>query len=129
MKKWLIFAGAMCLAVILAACGANSNNQESTETGGAVANDSGSAAAELVISAHNWEFDQAEYKIKAGEATNISLKSTDGVHGIQIKNVGASIGTGKTKTVTVDEPGTYEIICNVPCGNGHGKMKAMLVVE
>lgn len=130
MKKWLLFASALCLVVVLAACGAKSDNQESNNAGNgeAVAADSGAASAEVVITASNWEFDQKEYKIKAGEATNLTLKSTDGVHGVKIDKV-ENIATGQTKTVTVAEPGTYEMICSVPCGNGHREMKATLVVE
>ncbi|MDQ0110984.1 cupredoxin domain-containing protein [Paenibacillus harenae] len=130
MKKWLLFASALCLVAVLAACGAKSDNQESNNAGNgeAVAADSGATGEEVVITASNWEFDQKEYKIKAGEATNITLKSTDGVHGVKIDKVD-NIANGQTKTVTVAEPGTYEMICSVPCGNGHRQMKATLVVE
>ncbi|MDQ0061143.1 cupredoxin domain-containing protein [Paenibacillus harenae] len=130
MKKWLLFASALCLVAVLAACGAKSDNQESNNAGNgeAVAADSGATGEAVVITASNWEFDQKEYKIKAGEATNITLKSTDGVHGVKIDKVD-NIANGQTKTVTVAEPGTYEMICSVPCGNGHRQMKATLVVE
>ena len=43
-------------------------------------------AAELVIEASRFKFDQPVYKIKKGEATKITLNSTDGIHGISIPN-------------------------------------------
>ncbi len=132
MKKWLLFASAMCLVIVLAACGTNKGNEgtaasptDSVETS---AGEGGAAAGEIVITASNYKFDKSEYKIKAGEATNIKLDSIDGLHGLQIRKTEYNIPNGKTVAVTIAEPGEYEIICNVPCGSGHTKMKTKLIV-
>ncbi|MBD2867568.1 cupredoxin domain-containing protein [Paenibacillus arenilitoris] len=133
MKKWLLFASAMCLVIVLAACGANSANnpandaEANAETGAAV--DEGAASSELVITASNWEFDQKEYKIKAGETVNVKIDSIDGLHSAKIQKTDYEVKNGKAVAVNIAEPGSYEIICNIPCGQGHRTMKSTLVVE
>jgi Heme/copper-type cytochrome/quinol oxidases, subunit 2 len=131
MKKWLIFASVLTLALVIAACGSNSGGK-GEQDGSAVdatANAGGEEGSGIVISASDWEFDQEQYTIKAGEAVNVTLKSVDGVHGISILKTDYDIKDGKTVSVQIDEPGTYDIICNVPCGRGHRLMKAQLVVQ
>ncbi len=51
---------------------------------------------------------------------------------MRLKFVGLDIKLDKenpSKQVTFDKPGTYEIICVLPCGEGHAKMKSKLVVQ
>ncbi|RJX41575.1 cytochrome C oxidase subunit II [Paenibacillus pinisoli] len=131
MKKWLVFASMLALALVIAACGANSNN--SKESSGAANNGAGSEASasesEVIITAKDWEFDQEEYRIKAGETVDLTLKSAGGIHGVRILKTDYNISNNKTVAVTFDTPGTYDMICSVPCGAGHGKMKAKLIVE
>ncbi|GGG90837.1 cytochrome C oxidase subunit II [Paenibacillus radicis (ex Gao et al. 2016)] len=125
MKKWILFAAVLCLVAVIAACGSNKGNSEPTTSGVSEPN---TAAPEVVIKAKSWEFDKAEYKIKAGEPVNLTLESNGGVHGIDISKTDIKIANKKTKAVTL-EAGVYDIVCNVPCGNGHAKMTAKLVVE
>ncbi|CAM4175198.1 cytochrome c oxidase subunit 2 [Paenibacillus endophyticus] len=127
MKKWLLFASALCLVFVLAACGANTAKEDNKEANTTAA-DSGSAS-DLVVTASNWKFDQKEYKIKAGETVNLKLDSVSGLHGLQIQKTDYQIANGKTVAVNISEPGSYEMICTVPCGTGHREMKATLVVE
>lgn len=128
MKKWLLFASALCLVFVIAACGANTTKEDNKEASTTTA-DSGAASSDLVITASNWKFDQKEYKIKAGETINLKLDSVDGMHGLQIKNTDYEVANGKTVPVSISEPGSYEMVCMVPCGAGHREMKATLVVE
>ncbi|NIK76131.1 cytochrome c oxidase subunit 2 [Paenibacillus castaneae] len=130
MKKWLLFASAMCLVIVLAACGSNNtkNKVENTDTAPVTA-DGGAASSDIVITASNWKFDKKEYKIKAGETANLKLESVEGMHGIKISNTDYTIKSGGTTEVNIAEPGTYEMICSVPCGAGHVKMKTNLIVE
>ena len=128
MKKWLLFASALCLVFIIAACGANGTKEDNKAANASVA-DSGAASSDLVITASNWKFDQKEYKIKAGETVNFKVESIDGMHGVEIKKTDYKLATGKTVAVNISEPGTYEMVCNVPCGGGHRDMKTTLVVE
>lgn len=127
MKKWLLFACTMCLVVVLAACGTNTAKEDNKPTNTAA--DSGATSSDLVMTASNWKFDQKEYRIKAGETVNIKLDSVDGIHGVQIKKTDYKMGNNETIEVNISEPGNYEMICSVPCGAGHTKMKAILVVE
>ncbi|MBH5317341.1 cupredoxin domain-containing protein [Paenibacillus sp. GSMTC-2017] len=132
MKKWLAFASILGLALVIAACGANgkesntagngAGNKEAVETGS-------ESTSEVVITASDWEFDQQEYKIKAGENVDLTLKSVGSIHGVSILKSDYSIKNNKTISVKFDEPGTYDMICSIPCGAGHRLMKAKLIVE
>jgi cytochrome c oxidase subunit 2 len=85
---------------------------------------------QLKITASNFKFDQAEYKVKKGETLQVVVKNSEGVHGIDITQLGISLsGKELSKEVTFDKAGTYDILCNVPCGAGHVNMKAKLIVE
>lgn len=87
------------------------------------------SAKELKITATNWKFDQAEYKVKAGETYKVTLNSTDGAHGFKATGIDLTVGTNKTVEFKFDKAGTYDIQCNIPCGADHAKMKAKIVVE
>jgi heme/copper-type cytochrome/quinol oxidase subunit 2 len=113
MKKILMIFMFIMLVMIIAACG-----------GGDKASGDGST---VTINASNWEFDKAEYKVAAGDVT-VNLKNAEGYHGITIEGTKMKIdGEGNAKANL--KPGTYKIICSVPCGEGHQEMSAMLVVE
>lgn len=136
MKKWVTFVSVFCLAVVIAACGTGTNVKETSglaDNGAGTEEQSTAAGAtstsELVITAKNYEFDKKEYTIKAGETVHMTLNSVDGVHGVSILKSNYTIGNKKTVAVKFDKPGTYNMICSVPCGNGHQLMKAKLVVE
>ncbi|MCM3628962.1 cytochrome C oxidase subunit II [Paenibacillus glycanilyticus] len=120
MKKWLIFASVLCLVFVAAACGSNSNGNNDGS------NAASSTVADVVIKASSWEFDQPEYHIKKGQS--IKLELIDGVHGVEIEKSNLKLAQNKIKTVTLDA-GEYEISCNIPCGQGHSKMTAKLIVE
>ncbi|MFC4099539.1 cupredoxin domain-containing protein [Paenibacillus xanthanilyticus] len=123
-KTWLMMTLA-AIVLVLAACGSNNNAQETSSA----VEEPATAASEIVIKASNWEFDQAEYKIKKGEATKISVETKSGIHGIEIQDLGVKIQAGDDKVVTINEPGTYTFFCNIQCGGGHSKMKSTIVVE
>jgi cytochrome c oxidase subunit 2 len=84
----------------------------------------------ITVEGLNWKFNQAEYKVKAGEPITITYKNKEGVHGIIIKDLNVDLTNGKSVSVTA-EKGTYEIICSIPCGGSkqHTEMRAMLIVE
>lgn len=136
MKKQLSVAvTVLALAIMLAACGGGNgaapnntpaNTPANTETGA----DNGAADAQtVVIEATNFEFDQSEYRVKQGEPVNITLKSTQGNHGISINNTDVKLKKDESMEYTFDAPGEYQIICNIPCGNGHATMVSTLIVE
>jgi cytochrome c oxidase subunit II len=127
MQKWIFFvlfilAGALGLGVLFQDISARQDAK--------AAEAASSKGQQLKIAASNWQFDSADYTIKAGEPTKVSLSLKEGVHAIEI--VGLDIKLDKdnpSKQVTFDKPGTYEIHCVLPCGQGHATMKSKLVVQ
>lgn len=88
------------------------------------------AGPTLKFVASNYKFDQAEYKVKAGEKVTVSLMNKEGLHAMEI--VGTSVkldNNTKSMEFTFDKPGTYEVHCTLPCGPGHPDMKTKLIVE
>ncbi|OCT12468.1 hypothetical protein A8709_32090 [Paenibacillus pectinilyticus] len=127
MQKWIFFvlfilAGALGLGVLFQ----DISDRQDAQAAAAAA----SKLPQLKVVASNWQFDQTEYKVKSGQSTKVSLQLKEGVHEIEI--VGLDIKLDKdnpSKEVTFDKPGTYEIHCILPCGEGHATMKTKLVVE
>jgi cytochrome c oxidase subunit II len=121
MKKLLFWAVALSVVFTLAACG---QSEDKPAAGAAASN-------EVKIEATNWKFDQAEYRVKAGQPVKLSLVNKAGVHAASIKDFNVDVQGGKSVTFTPDKPGTYEILCSIPCGGTeqHTGMKAKLIVE
>ena len=126
-KKMGVFAASLVLMVTLAACGSN-NASTSNNDSSSTASDTATAAQEIVLKATNFQFDQPEYKVKKGEAVKFTLE-TDGVHSAKIGDTGVDLKGGESKIVTINDAGTFEIRCNVPCGGGHADMVSKLIVE
>jgi plastocyanin len=121
----LLLAGALALALPLAACG------DDDTTADPPAGDDGGAStdSELTVKAKdNLTFDKAEYEAAAGEIAVVYENEGSLAHTLLVKDVdGFKLAVGDTDEGTVDlEPGTYELYCDVA---GHGDMKAELTVE
>ncbi|MEK3992992.1 cupredoxin domain-containing protein [Robertmurraya sp. FSL R5-0851] len=128
----LLFLG---LVLLLAACSGNessepNNNEETAENQTSEqSEDTGSQDASTInITASNWEFDQSEITVKAGEEVNIALTNSEGYHGLAIDEFDIDIQGDGMATFTPEEPGEYKIYCSVPCGNGHATMVTTLIV-
>jgi cytochrome c oxidase subunit II len=132
MKRIGTVAACAVLAFTLAACGGNNGNDAANEpaaSNNAAANNGAAAGNVVDLTATNYKFDQDVYKVKAGEVT-FNLKNAEGIHGVKISNTDVKLSNDTTtQTVTLDNPGEYEISCSIPCGPGHVKMKAKLIVE
>lgn len=124
MKKIMMLLLAVSMMIALSACGGGNNAANDAEP----AADAGNAQ-QVTLTATNFQFDQAEYKVKAGEAVTLTLDSKDGVHGAEIKGLDVNLGPDKKTQTVTPKAGTYEIVCSVPCGSGHTDMKASLIVE
>ncbi|TVY00408.1 cupredoxin domain-containing protein [Cohnella terricola] len=84
----------------------------------------------LKIKATNFEFDQAEYHVKAGTTYKIKFSNTLGTHGIEFVGLGIDLTKDNPDTeFTFDKPGEYELHCSIMCGQGHAGMKSKLIVE
>jgi len=127
-KKGLLTVLALGLVLFLAACG-GSDNGDSGDTENTDNGASGTASNELNITASNFEFDQDEYTVAAGEEVSVSLANEEGMHGIAVDEFDVNIEGEGEATFTPEEPGEYTIYCSVPCGEGHADMQSTLVVE
>lgn len=85
------------------------------------------------IVASNWKFTPDSITVPAGEPTVLRLTSSEGVHGIEAKELNipdTTIMPNKFVTVTFapDKPGTYVAHCSVVCGAGHPNMTLKITV-
>lgn len=83
-----------------------------------------------IAARNDFTFDQAEYKIKAGEKVRLKLVNESGFHGAAIEDFNIDLRDGQMeKDFVFDKPGKYVIYCSVMCGTGHNSMKSYLIVE
>ncbi|KIL37806.1 hypothetical protein SD70_30655 [Gordoniibacillus kamchatkensis] len=88
------------------------------------------AGTTLKVTMSNWKFDQAEYQVKAGETKKVTLVLAEGVHELNIPDLGIKLNAqNRQAEVKFDKPGKFEMHCSLPCGQGHEQMKATLVVQ
>ena len=126
-RNLAVMAAALVLAGALAACGSGKGGAAE----GIVIDKTNQTQTDSVleVKARNFEFDQTEYRVKSGSPVRFRFISEEGVHGIEVPQTGIELRDGQTVTVTFEHPGEYEIICSIPCGIGHTKMFAKLIVE
>lgn len=137
MKKGILVTILFGLILALAACGGGNSDSNTTKTGQDAAEETESTSSseepvinnDFEIKATNFEFDQAEYTVKAGEEVKISLVNDEGMHGISIDDLDVNIEGDGEATFTPEEPGEYTIYCNIPCGQGHSDMVSTLIVQ
>ncbi|MCR8636536.1 cupredoxin domain-containing protein [Paenibacillus radicis (ex Xue et al. 2023)] len=130
MKKLIVLAMAVCLVFAISACGKKEETKAPAAPAGAAGGASSAASQDLKLVASNFKFDQAEYKVKKGQDIKVTLENKEGMHGVEIKGLSVKLdGNTKTATFKADKEGTYDIICSVPCGQGHMTMKSKLIVE
>ena len=121
LKRWMLLPFLLLSLVLLPACGgAKDETAKPTKPTG--------NEQVLDITATNFEFNEKEYAVKAGQPVIISFASKQGVHAIQIGGTDISLDDGDSETVTL-EAGEYNIICSIPCGSGHSKMVSKLIVS
>ena len=118
--KWAVLAA---LVITLTACGSNGGSSSGAQV------TSEDNATPLNIVATNFAFDKEEYRVKAGEPIDFSIENAEGLHGYEIKGLGIKIEGKGTKQFTINEPGTYDIVCSIMCGSGHSDMVSKLIVE
>ncbi|QUW23356.1 cupredoxin domain-containing protein [Sporosarcina sp. Marseille-Q4063] len=128
MKKWLLTSILLSVLLVLAACGGKDTSDESGMVDNTGSSEDANASTEINITGKNFEFDQAEYTVKAGEQVKIIYKNDEGMHGIAIDGLDVDIKGDGEASFTPTEPGEYTIYCNIPCGAGHADMKSTLIV-
>jgi cytochrome c oxidase subunit II len=88
----------------------------------------------IEIVAKRYAFEPAMIDAVVGEPLRLMVVSADGPHGLEIKKfkVKQQIPRGTTPVAiefTPTEAGRFPILCSEYCGDGHGDMKGMLVVQ
>jgi cytochrome c oxidase subunit II len=88
---------------------------------------------DIEIVARRFAFEPAEVEVTEGETVRLLVRSGDGLHGFEIKQlkIKKEIPRGAEPvviTLTAGSPGRYPILCSEFCGDGHGDMKGALVI-
>jgi cytochrome c oxidase subunit 2 len=88
----------------------------------------------IEVIAKRFAFEPAEIEVTVGEKVTLSVRSADGVHGVEIKKfkVKKEIPRGTAPVLiefTATEAGRFPIVCSEYCGDGHDDMKGTLVVK
>jgi cytochrome c oxidase subunit II len=86
------------------------------------------------VVARRFAFEPSEIDVSVGERIELAIKSADGVHGIEIKQlkIKRQIPRGDTAIrieFTAPAAGRYPIVCSEYCGANHEDMKGALVVR
>src|SRR5699024_4556610 len=123
--------------LVLAACGGSNNDgntndgvdNSAEQTEDSSSSENTTANNDFEIKATNWDFDQAEYVVEAGEEVNVTLVNEEGMHGIAIDDLDGNVDGDGDATFTTKELGEYKIYCSVPCGKGHDDMTSTLIVQ
>ncbi|GGF19640.1 cytochrome c oxidase subunit II [Halobacillus andaensis] len=147
-KIWLAF-GVFALIIFLSVVGVSAFQQGHTPAGGqhtvdpdklnetAPFDDPGvhqreDGSYEVVMIGRAFGYNPGEIKIPANEEVTFTVTSEDVVHSFTIvdTNVNMMVVPGQVnhKTYTFDQPGTYLVICNEYCGNGHHFMSTEIEV-
>jgi cytochrome c oxidase subunit II len=87
----------------------------------------------IEVVAKRFVFEPSEIEVTVGERVSLSVRTADGVHGLEIKKfkVKKEVPRGETVTIefTASEAGRFPILCSEYCGDGHEDMKGMLIVK
>ncbi|MCJ8013331.1 cupredoxin domain-containing protein [Paenibacillus sp. KQZ6P-2] len=128
MKKTIAFALSCMLLLVLSACG---GEKEDASTASSGVSDTGVAPSEeLVIKATNYAFDKQEYHLKKGVPVKITFVNEAGTHGVLIPALDLQLDSKhKSKVVTPEKAGTFDMTCSVYCGTGHTAMLAKVIVD
>ena len=99
----------------------------------AAAQDNNSTVQKLEMKASRFQFTPNTLRVKAGVPVQLTIVSTDGIHGLAIPalNINERLEQGKEVVVnfTPAKAGRYPFRCSVLCGAGHLDMKGELIVE
>lgn len=121
MKKTIALLISSFALLIISACGNTTDSSTLTDV---------TPEAELVITATDFQFDQAEYRVKKDVPLQITFVNEQGNHGILIPGLSVQLSGKKTTAVVIPtKVGEYEVSCSIMCGAGHSKMVSTIIVE
>jgi Heme/copper-type cytochrome/quinol oxidases, subunit 2 len=132
MKKWLGTLGiVLTIALTMTGCGGggDKDTKDTAASSSTEASEGTGATKAITIDAKNFEFDQTEIKVNKGDTVSITLKNSQGNHGIELKGYNKEIKGDQTVTFVADQAGEFEYLCSIMCGAGHAKMTGKLIVS
>ncbi|QJD87503.1 cupredoxin domain-containing protein [Cohnella herbarum] len=133
-KPGRIFAIVALAAVFaLSGCGNKNNNTASPSPSPSPTASTPAAGGggmhDVTIDATNWKFEPAEIKAKVGDTLKLTLKNSQGAHGIASDDLGIKLKNGETQEIKLEKAGTFEYHCSIQCGQGHDNMVGNIIVE
>lgn len=92
------------------------------------------AAKAFELTASRFQYDPDTIEVTEGDEVQLTLRSADTKHGLEIKEFKVKIqipkgGAPVSVSFVADRAGTFAIVCSEYCGSGHRRMKASLVVR
>ena len=122
MKKWMML---ICLiltaALVLSACGNKEGTNEDVVADG--------PTKEFTINAKNFEFDLKEITVNKGDTVKVTLKNTEGNHGVKFEGYNKEVQSDETITFVANKTGEFKYACSIFCGTGHDDMTGKLIVQ
>lgn len=95
--------------------------------------DLGGGKYEAYILGQAWRWDPAEIRVPVGSTVTFFITTSDVQHGFHLWDTNLNVmvipGEVSKVTVTFDEPGEYQYVCNEYCGVGHHTMAGKVIVE
>jgi len=119
--------------ILLCALAALSVIPSSTALSARQAAPSASQPRVIEVTARRFAFEPAEIQVTVGEAVRLMVRSADGLHGFEIKEMKVKKDLERgADPVAIDlrpqTAGRFPIVCSEYCGEGHDDMKGALVV-
>jgi cytochrome c oxidase subunit 2 len=94
--------------------------------------------SDVYVGAFQWGWDGLPVVLEAGETYTFHLGAYDVQHGFSVRNednlsqqmsLQMLPGYDWQVDMSFGEPGTYHVVCNEFCGNGHRSMHGRIIVE
>ncbi len=86
----------------------------------------------ITVEASKFKFSPNVIKLRQGETATLELVTKDRLHGFAVPdmNIRSDIEPGQQHRITIkaDKPGKYVFLCDLYCGEGHGKMLGVIEV-
>ncbi|HXD07368.1 MAG TPA: cupredoxin domain-containing protein [Burkholderiaceae bacterium] len=86
----------------------------------------------IQVVARKFVFLPAELKLSAGESVVLEITAPEVVMGYSVPQLGTRVdvvpGQVARLPLNVSKPGTYDVVCDIYCGDGHEGMSGHIVV-
>lgn len=136
LQRWTAVAFVAAAGILIGACGGGDDDEGgsagTTSSTGASGSEAPAGGA-IEVSGKEFSFSPATLTLKAGQAQKIVLKNTGSIeHDITVSDANFKLsvlaGQSGDKTLTIDKPGTYKMICSV-AGHEAAGMKGEITVS